>query len=383
MLKEERALGESKFKTKAKVTGEPAKRQLDRFKYTFSQVADEAKDYGLVSEDDEVFRITEDGKALVESFGSQGFRFEILQRMEDKFGAFRYLLNQMFGSDVASNGVLLFPLYSPLDLGILKKDIVCGNDVMDYGNKLKNQIESDVYKLLDTRLELPNANLSIIPRLKDAGKLPKSDSEPFERNQYTAIISRYRKFWFSHLLQSVYGIRLSESTFEVWVYRGKQLGTINVTEQYPGMSGRIVYPVAVVSGSSDRDDFQKAFCYDDDNCLWLHEPSPQNFLGTFVDSLTEAYFGQRRSARSYFTSLYVVREIVCMKCKISEKRFEILLNESYEKSLASELKIKISLEVDRVPSETSATYLRREPILVRSNPYNIIAIDLGAKIKNE
>ena len=378
-LKEELALGESKFKTRAKTKGDPTKRQLERFRYTFNEVAEESRDYQLVeSKDDGSFTLTDDGRSILESYGTPEFRLAILERMEARFRAFRYLLTKMYEN---VSGVLLFPLYSPLDLGIPKKEIACANDIARYGDQLREQIASDMKGLADRTVDLPDANAKILPRLRESGKLPDDDSKAFPRNEYTAIIGRYRKFWFSYLLQSVYGVELSESTFEIWAYRGKQLGTVNVTEQYPGMSGRIVYPVSVISRRIENRDFRRVFSYNDSS-LWLHEPHPSSFLNKFVDSLTEAYVGQRWSARSYFASLYVVREIVCLRCKLSENCFEALLNAAYEKSIRGQLRIKISLEVDRTPGETTATYLRREPIYVRSQPYNIIGLDFASSMKN-
>jgi hypothetical protein len=378
-LKEELALGDSKFKTLAKTKGDPTKRQLERFRYTFTQVAEESRDYDLVAaNEDGSFDLTKDGEKVLSYYGTPEFRAAILERMERRFQAFRYLLRRMYEN---TKGILLFPLYSPLDLGIQKQKIVCAKDVAEYGRELQARIYSDIKSLTDRDVPLPDANAKVLPRLKESKQLPVNDNDPFARNEYTAIISRYRKFWFSYLLQSVYGVELAESTFEIWAYRGKQLGTVNVTEQYPGMSGRLVYPVSVISREAKSKDFFCAFKYKDD-CLWLHEPKEESFLNTFVDSLTEAYLGQRRSAKSYFASLYVVREIVCLRCKISEKIFETLLNAAYERSIRGELRIRISLEVDRTPGETTATYLRREPIFVRSQPYNILGLDFASSIEN-
>lgn len=381
-LKEELALGESKFKTRARTQGDPTKRQLERYRYTFNQVAEESRTYKLAKGNKEsTYGLTNDGQELLDAYGTPDFRFGIIERMERHYGAFRYLLETMYRSNPNNGGVLLFPLYSPLELGIQKRDITCAEHLKNYGDELGARVKNDLATLTGTTIDLPDANKTIIPKLKEAEKLPADDRRPFPRNEYTAIISRYRKFWFSYLLQNVYGVELSESTFEVWVYRGKQLGTINVTEQYPGLNGRLAYPVSIVRDSAGED-FCTAFSYNDAT-LWLHEPSPDSFLNRFVDNLTEAYVSQRRSAQSYFTSLYVLREIVCLKCKLSEKRFELLLNAAYEQSIQGALRIRISLEVDRTPGETSATYLRREPVLIRSQPFNIIGIDFASSISDE
>lgn len=382
-LKEERGLGESKFRKQAKPNESPTPRQLERFRYTFSQVAEESRDYGLVSKlDNGSWGITADGKQLLAAYGTPGFRYKVLALMEAKYEAFSYLIQTMYSQNPNNGGLLVFPLYSPLDLNIPKSEIRTPNHVAVFGDKLRKRIYADCKNLADRELELPDANLAILPKLINDQKIPADPDSEFDPKQYNAIISRFRKFWFSYLLKEVYKVGVSESTFELWAYRGKQLGTINVSEYFPGMSGRIAYPIAVVGDEIRSRDFTKVQAEGMPSPLWLHEPTIDKFLDTFVDNLTNAYVNQRRSASSYFTSLYVVREIVCLKCRISESTFGIFLNEAYERSLREQLRIRISLEVDRTPGETSAAYRRREPIVVRTQSYNIIGLDLGSNVRN-
>jgi hypothetical protein len=61
--------------------------------------------------------------------------------------------------------------------------------------------------------------------------------------------------------------------------------------------------------------------------------------------------------------------------KISDKTFEDFMSRTYRLNLAGKLQIRMSLEVDRLPEETSAIYLKREPIMVDRKYRNIIAID--------
>lgn len=383
-LKEERGLGESKFRRRAKPKKSPTPRQLERFRYTFNQVAEESRDYGLVAKrENGVWGITKEGNMLLTSYGTPGFRYRILSLMEQRYRAFSYLINTMYEQNPKNGGLLVFPLYSPLDLNLAKREIRTASHVASFGDKLRKRIAADCKSLAELELDLPDANEVILPKLIDDQKLPSDPKTEFEPKQYNAIITRFRKFWFSYLLKEVYKVGVSESTFELWAYRGKQLGTINVSEYFPGMSGRIAYPIAVVDDDIRSEDFTKVADRSGRPMLWLHEPTVDAFLDTFVDNLTNAYINQRRSASSYFTSLYVVREIVCLKCRISENTFGLFLNEAYERSLRGQLRIRISLEVDRTPGETSATYRRREPIVVRTQPYNIIGLDLGSSIHHE
>jgi hypothetical protein len=62
--------------------------------------------------------------------------------------------------------------------------------------------------------------------------------------------------------------------------------------------------------------------------------------------------------------------------RISERVFELLLDLAYKHRLSGNLRIRISLEVDRLPEETKATYLKQAPVMVDGKYRNIIAIDL-------
>ena len=96
----------------------------------------------------------------------------------------------------------------------------------------------------------------------------------------------------------------------------------------------------------------------------------------FVDCLVKSYFDLRPSNRSDFINLIALRELVCYSMKISESIFQDFLNKIYKLNLIGELRIGISLEVDRLPEETKAMYLKREPVMVDGKYRNIIAIDV-------
>jgi len=62
--------------------------------------------------------------------------------------------------------------------------------------------------------------------------------------------------------------------------------------------------------------------------------------------------------------------------KISEFVFQEFLNSSYKLNLSGHLRIKISLEVDRLPEETKLMYLTQEPVMIDGKYRNIIYIDV-------
>ena len=134
--------------------------------------------------------------------------------------------------------------------------------------------------------------------------------------------------------------------------------------------------MSILSTAARSRDFKRLFTYPDNNHLYIHEPSWSNIQEKFIDALFNAYFDVRESARSYFVNLFSVREIVCYRMKISENLFDEFLGNAYKLSLNQKLKrIRISLEVDKLPEETNAIYLKRTPVIVDEKYRNIIAID--------
>src|SRR5208283_6091461 len=84
-----------------------------------------------------------------------------------------------------------------------------------------------------------------------------------------------------------------------------------------------------------------------------------------------------RIRRAYFVNLASLRELVCFYLKISAHTFELHLNHIYRLNLAGGLRIRISLEVDKLPEETNAVYVKQEPVMVDGSYRNIIAIDIA------
>ena len=113
--------------------------------------------------------------------------------------------------------------------------------------------------------------------------------------------------------------------------------------------------------------------------LFVHQPDWESISDEFVKELVNGYFTLRRSNRNYFVNLSSLRELVCYSLKISEYLFEEFLERAYRLNLSRKLPIGISLEVDKLPEETTAMYLKREPVLVDGRYRNIIAIDVAKR----
>lgn len=385
VLKHKHQLGESKYKTLAPDIQNPSKSQINRYRYTFEQVIDEAEDYGLLKYgvDDELV-LTQVGGEVLRLYEEQGiseFNNRLFEFMEGQYEAFRYLIESLYKVNKYKPGLLIFPSYSPRQLGFERSAIKTRKDIVEYSDALVERLQEDILKYLGENRVLADKNRQLLVRLTEVGLLPQGLGQDFDPAKYNVIIKRFRDYWINYFLKDMYGYEFSLTSFEVWTYRGKQIGIIQATEFYPNFNGRLVYPTAVVLKSVQSNDFRKLYEYSDEFSLFIHEPKENENQDAFVDSLVKAYFNLRRSNRSYFVSLLALREIVCYNMKISESLFQKLLNTTYRLNLAGELKIRISLEVDRLPEETEAMYLKQEPVMVDGKYRNIIAIDVTKEEK--
>jgi len=379
-LKTRYRLGESKYKKLTADIEEITDGQIRRFLYTFKQVLEESTGYDLVDCSNlKDIRLTQTGKALLRLYNNQGalaFNEHLLKFMEKQYGAFRYINKKLYSANKNFPGLLFLPSYSPRQLGIERKDIKSSSDFIRYTLLLVDKLENDIEEIIGERRNLKSENDKIIKRLISTGLLSSDYSTYFNPEKYNVITKRIRDAWMAYFLLKIYHYKYSMASFDIWTYRGKQIGTLHATEFHPYFQGKIVYPLSVVMKSVSSPDFSEIFKYDDGNILFLHKPewSPNN-QERFVDSIVKAYFDLRKTYRSYFVNLIALREIVCFSMKISEKTFEEFINLTYALNLNGKLPIRISFEVDKLPEETTAMYLKREPVMIDKKYRNIIAID--------
>lgn len=377
ILKQKHQLGESKYK---KLAFE--KEKMLRYRYTFEQLTNEAVDYGLITigENENLFLTEKGEQILLEYEEKRTFEFNrsLFYLMEQKYYAFHYLVNFCYKANKKRSGLLIFPNYSPLKLHFERTDIKTTADIIKYSESLVKKLQEDIKEYLDQTKDLTSQNNNLINRLIKAELLPENKSEHFDDKRYNVLIKRIRDFWLSYFLKDIYGYEYSFSTFDIWTYRGKQVGIIHVTAFYPGFNGIIVYPTSVILNSRASKDFERIFEYSNGDYLYIHRPSwgDERTQEKFVESLTNAYFDIRKSNRSYFVNLADLRELVCYNMKISQQLFDEFLEKAYRLNLVGQLKVNISLEADKLPQETSAMYLKREPVMVDGRYRNIIAIDI-------
>ena len=378
-LKQEYQLGLSKYK---KLTADdPASpKRMGKYKYTFDQVMTEAVEYGLVEDRVLDTVLTPLGTSAINKYESEGpssFNQFLFTLMEKRYSAFRYILNVCYEANPEKSGLLIFPIYSANRLGIERSSIKTSLDLKNYFHQLKIQLEKDIDRYLGKMMSLTEKNDELVYRLVSVDLLPKNDSQLFDSKKYNVILKRVRDFWLKYFLQDLYNYQFSLNSFDIWAYRGKQIGVLHITEFYPdpNFSGRIVYPLSVMKYSTKSKNFHSLFSYPDHLEIYLHQPSWEDEVNRedFLKSLHQGYLDVRAYARSYFVNLASVREKVCYTLKIPEYLFDQFLERAYHEKF----KIRISLEVDKLPEETNAMYLRRTPVMIDGKYRNIIAVDLA------
>src|SRR5690606_12422563 len=375
--KESKNLGESRYKKIHFTVSAPSEKQLSRYKYTFNQVLEECLQLDLIELNNSELTLKEKGENILKLYQQkeiESCNLLIFKWIEEKTFGFNHIIKSLYAK--SKSGLVVFPIYSPLKLHFTKQEIIEKNRLVDYLNKLKSRIESDISNSIGKKFNLVNYNLQLLNNLKNEG-IVDFDYNIIDSNRYNYLIKFIRDFWHSILLKDFYDLKIkSLSYLDLWVYRAKQLGLVNVAEYYMGISGKIVYPISILRPGGEKKDFDIYYEYEDGNNIYVHNPKWQNFKESFIQMLFECYLEIRQSSRTNFANLLDIRDLVCLRAKISFKKFEDFLNQSYQTNLEGNLRLDISLESDRVPEEQKATYLKREPINIGGKQRNIIAIEI-------
>lgn len=380
LLKQKHRLGESKYKKLTNDGADLTHVQQQRYRYTFKQVVEESKDFGLIKEDENRYLyITQSGSKLLRLYYERGllaFNRSLFRVMEDCYQAYRELIPFIFSANPNRSGVLIFPHYSPLELNFVRSEVQTTGDIVRYTKELVRKLQNDIDQYLQRNVDLESTNGQLLTKLKEDRLLPRENSDRFQSSDYNKITKRIRDFWIIYFLSELYGCKFTMSTFELWIYRAKQVGIIHATETYPSINGKLVFPTSVILHEKATKDFVSIHRYSSGETLYVHEPNRSGFRDEFVNALVRSYFDLRRVNRNYFVNLISLRELVCYSLKISAHFFEQMLQDIYRLNLLGELRIRISLEVDRLPEETTAMYMKSEPVMIDGSYRNIIAIDV-------
>jgi hypothetical protein len=384
-LKRHYLLGESKYK---KLGAEND--NSERYRYTVEQILQESLAYEIIEERgrksnvERNLELTERGRQLLEVHrqdGMQEFLRHLVRLMEMKYNAFYHLVNFCYNANQSKHGLLIFPIYSPAKLGFEKKEIVTVADLHRVIKETTKRIKKDIKEFLGRDVNLGEQEFSLVELLVKASMISSDKNDRLNPKFYNGIIKRIRDFWIYYFLKELYGYEFSLSSFEIQTYRAKQIGIVNATEFFPRFNGKIIYPTSVIVKNTNSPDFEEIVNYSNGKSLFIHNPTTdkENNMEVFVKSLTAAYFDIKKRSKSYFVNLLDVREIVCYNLKIAEFIFDTLLNDTYKLNVSGDLRIGISLESDKLPQETSAMYLKREPIVIDGKYKNIIAIDISTR----
>lgn len=386
-LKQEFSLGESKYKKLTDENEHLNTKKIGKYKYTFNEVISESINYNLIYIDENKILITKKGYEALEKYNINKFEFNkyIFHLMENKLFVFRSLIDTCYNSNKSKGGLLILPIYSPRKLGFDKSLMTKNKHILEYSYCLKNKLTEDLKKYVGVDKNLRKYEKILIDKLVDDGLVTRNPVEDYNQRLYNKITMRFRKFWLNYFLRHVYNYPHSFATFNIWVERGKQLGLIHTTEFYPDFDGRLVYPTSLIIDKTRNKDFELMFEYPDNKKLYMHKPDwdgkkirgASKAQESFINALVESYFDIRKSRRTHFIRLPDLREKVCYKMRIPSFVFDDFLEKIYIMNLKGEvdLKVQISLEADRLPQETNAIYLRREPVLINGKYKNIIAID--------
>ncbi len=328
-LKQQYKLGESKYRRLTQDTDEISKTQKDRFYYTFTQVLYEAKLYNLIRQNDEELLLTDIGKEALSKYlelNPQLFYLYLFRLMEQNYLAFSYFINFFNRASKDSNGLIILPMYSPLKLNLERRSIVNTQDLETYFECLKNRLEQDIKNLLKQNISLTEANQILLDQLFSSKIIGREKTDAFNPKKYNAILNRVRKYWQDYFLKKIYGFSHSLQSFEIWTYRGKQIGILHATEFFPNFSGKLIYPTSIIKESTASKDFTEVFKYERQSVsLYIHNPSWRRTQDEFLDALTLYYFKIRKKARSVFINLNELKELVCFKLRINEYTFREFL----------------------------------------------------------
>lgn len=385
-LKIAHKLGESKYRKLTLDSDFVSNTQTVRYAYTMNQVINESLHYGLVQLDGDFYSITTDGEELIELYDSGevlDYGFRLFHHMEKYFQAFRTHLEFCTSSNPNNHGLLLFPMYSPLKLGLTRNELQSSCDIWMYIDKLCKQISSDLQDNIKHDVDFSTFRDELISRLNHQELLSINGNEKFRPSDYNVILKRIRDSMIKFILNKVYNYQYSFPAFDIWIYRAKQIGVLHATEFFPSYNGRVIYPTSIIAGVSNSMNVRLLYNYADEKRLYIHMPNVEDSkeVDSFVDCLIESYLYIRSSVRNYYISLPDLREIVCFKLRIPTYVFDIFLERTYKLILSGDItKLRISLEADRLPYETNAMYLKREPSRIDGNLKNIIGLNMSGGI---
>ena len=206
-LKQAQRLGESKYK---RLTSEEplSKAQLGRYRFTFEQVMDEAKEYRLINEEGSLLRLTDEGAKLISKYQEEGavsFNRALFELMERNYKAFRYIIDFLYRANLHRPGFLDISNYSPRQLHFERSNVETWNDIRQYSESLVVKLQQDIKEFLGIDRDLRSENKKLLSKLRASELFPQASSAEFAQEKYNVVTKRFRDFWINYFLKEIYG----------------------------------------------------------------------------------------------------------------------------------------------------------------------------------
>jgi hypothetical protein len=90
---------------------------------------------------------------------------------------------------------------------------------------LVQKLEQDIAQYIGERRDLADESKKLMDILIEDGLISADEATEFPPVRYNAIITRFRDFWLKYFLQEIYHYEYNLTSFEIWAYRAKQIGS--------------------------------------------------------------------------------------------------------------------------------------------------------------
>lgn len=169
---------------------------------------------------------------------------------------------------------------------------------------------------------------------------------------------------------------ISTRLYMAWCPRLAELGLIYYTDSHPSVPGRLIFPVSVFKKEREQSDFKiLSNIYNPrGDFLNLHQPNWQRFKSQFLKTLYIEHQKIYAIVKSFYVSIFDVRDEVCRQLRISAECFDIFLSNAINESQYFEKHYAISLETDIREDQSSGYQRIRRPILISGRQFSLIAI---------
>lgn len=174
-----------------------------------------------------------------------------------------------------------------------------------------------------------------------------------------------------YFLQDFFGDLFGGVTdFQVLCSRGAYLEVLGYSDYIPSVNGRVVYltswasPHMELPADFPENEYDDLAVNTDGDQLIIkrHRPHYADFAPTFLDALLAVYKQFNKTRRTVYVPIPDLRDVVCLKLKISNKTFDRLAAQATRESIARQIPYVISLESDEISYDRSLDRFDRSPL---------------------